>query len=207
MSGLPEAMSAKADMVSQALRAGILPGAAAHKGLGQRALTVLDDGTPAETLAVVAPIGTVVREAHPTFRWTARPGARSYVITLYSASFDVVVASPSVRDTMWKSTTALKPGAMYLWQVTADTPEGRVHAPTPPSPDARFRVIDEAAGRALERDLASAGPSRLLTGLLFADAGLLDDAEHALTALAKDNPASEPITRLLSRLRERRKQE
>jgi hypothetical protein len=200
-------MSAKAEMVVQALRGGVLPGAAAHKGLGQREITLMGDGTPTEMLTVIAPIGTVVRDTQPTFRWSALPGARAYIITIYSAAFDVVIASPSVRDTAWKSTTALKPGAMYLWQVTADTPGGRVHAPTPPAPDARFRVIDEAAGRALERELANAGSSRLLAGLLLADAGVLDEAEQAFTALAKDNPGLEPVTRLLTHVRERRRQE
>lgn len=207
LTGLPDTMTAKTDMVAQALRAGVLPGVAAHKGLGQRELTLMGDGTPQETLAVLAPIGTVVRETQPTFRWTALAGARGYVVTIYSASFDVVIASQSVRDTSWRATTALKPGAMYLWQVTANTPDGRVHAPTPPAPDARFRVMDEAARRTLERDLAGAGSSRLLAGLLFADAGLLDEADQAFTALAKENPGSEPVTRLLTRVRERKWQE
>ena len=95
-------------------------------------------------------------------------------------------------------------GVTYQWQVTADTPEGPVRAPAPPAPDARFRVIDAAAGKTLDRDLARAGSSKLLKGLLLAQAGVLDEAEQAFEALQAENPDSKRVADLLARVRERR---
>ena len=93
-------------------------------------------------LTPLSPIATLVRSARPVFRWSAQPGARSYVVTIYGPDFEQVMASPALTETTWTATTALKPGVIYQWQVTADTPEGLVRAPAPPAPDARFRIID-----------------------------------------------------------------
>ncbi len=88
--------------------------------------------------------------------------------------------------------------------MTADTPDGPVRAPAPPAPDARFRVIDPAAAKTLDRDLSRAGSSQLLKGLLLAQAGVLDEAEEAFEALRAANPDSKRVADLLARVRDRR---
>jgi hypothetical protein len=126
------------------------------------------------------------------------------VVTIYTERFDKVLSSPPIHDTRWSVGADLKPGAIYQWQVVADTSDGPVRAPVPPASDARFRIMDAEARRTLERDLARTGDSHLLTGLLFARAGALDEAEHAFTMLLADNPDSVHIKTLLRRVREQR---
>jgi hypothetical protein len=196
-------------LVADALMKGAVPRAAgaATAGLGGRELTLMGGGSrqPSTTrLTPLSPIATVVRTAQPVFRWSAHPGARNYVVTIYGPDFDRVMASPVVTGTSWTATSELKPGVTYQWQVTADTPDGAVRAPAPPAPDARFRVIDPAAGKTLDRDLARAGASQLVKGLLLAQAGVLDEAEEAFEALRAANPDSKRVADLLSRVRDRR---
>jgi hypothetical protein len=63
---------------------------------------------------------------------------------------------------------------------------------------ARFKVLSTEESAALERGLRSAPGSRLLAGVLEARAGLLDDAERDLRALAADNPDSDVARGLLA---------
>jgi anti-sigma factor RsiW len=193
-------------LVADALTKGTLPPAAAAAGLGGRELTLMSRSrqAPAARLTPLTPIATIVRSARPVFRWSPHPGARNYVVTIYGPDFERVTASPSVTDTTWTTIDALKPGMTYQWQVTADTPDGVVRAPAPPAPDARFRVIDTASGKTLDRDLARAGASQLLKGLLLTQAGVLDEAEEAFVALQAANPDSKRVADLLSRVRDRR---
>jgi hypothetical protein len=193
-------------LVADALTKGTLPPGAATAGLGGRELTLMSRTrqAPVTRLAPLSPIATIVRTARPVFRWSPHPGARGYVVTIYGPDFDQVLSSPALTDTTWTAAAALKQGITYQWQVTADTSEGPVRAPAPPAPDARFRVIDAAAGKALERDLARVGSSRLLKGLLLAQAGVLDEAEQTFEALQTENPDSRRVADLLARVRERR---
>jgi hypothetical protein len=193
-------------LVADALTKGAVPRGAAAAGLGGRELTLMGSGRqPATTrLTPLSPIATVVRSTQPVFRWSTHPGARNYVVTIYGPDFDRVMASPVLTDTSWTATAPLKAGVTYQWQVTADTPDGAVRAPAPPAPDARFRVIDPAAAKTLDRDLRRAGASQLMKGLLLAQAGVLDEAEEAFQALHAANPDSKRIADLLARVRDRR---
>jgi hypothetical protein len=203
VSGLSDLPPATTQAVVQALTAGILPRAAALDGLRTSDVNFMgaDEGT--RRLGVLAPVATVVREPRPTFRWSPHPGARAYTVTVFSERFEKVLSSPAVRETTWTATTALDPGAAYEWQVTADTPDGLVRAPSPPARDARFRIQDDASRVALERELTRAGSSHLLEGLALAQAGVLDEAERAFAALLAENPDSPRIKELLARVRER----
>jgi anti-sigma factor RsiW len=193
-------------LVADALTKGAVPPSAAAAGLGGRELTLMGRTRRAsETrLAPLSPIATLVRSAQPVFRWSPHAGARSYVVTIYGPDFEQVMASPTLTETTWTPAAPLKPGVTYQWQVMADTPEGAVRAPAPPAPDARFRVIGAAAGKTLDRDLARAGSSQMMKGLLLAQAGVLDEAEQAFEALQAANPSSKRIADLLARVRERR---
>jgi anti-sigma factor RsiW len=208
VTGLPGDAAAQpmTQLVADALTKGALPRAAGAAGLGGRELTLMGgsrQSAPAR-LAPLSPIATVVRGTRPVFRWSPHPGARNYVVTIYGPDFDRVLASPTVTDTIWTASSALKPGVTYQWQVTADTTEGPVRAPAPPAPDARFRIIEAGVRKTLDRDLARAGSSQLLKGLLLAQAGVLDEAEEAFEALHAANPESKRVADLLARVRDRR---
>jgi hypothetical protein len=204
IAGLADDRPATAKMVIEALTTGTFPRASGLTGLDRRALTLLSGDDRPERFTPIAPVGTVVRDTRPELRWSPHPGARAYVVTIYTERFDKVLSSPPVSETRWSVGADLKPGAIYQWQVVADTADGPVRAPVPPASDARFRIMDAEARRTLERELARTGDSHLLTGLLFARAGALDEAEHAFTLLLADNPDSVHIKTLLRRVREQR---
>jgi hypothetical protein len=75
-----------------------------------------------------------------------------------------------------------------------------VTSPRPPAPQARFRVLDRAKADELARARRAYPSSHLALGLLYAEAGLLKEAEQELRLLRKANPDSEIARRLLSQI-------
>jgi hypothetical protein len=181
------------------LRTGVLPLPAELAGLHGRDLVLMGESKE-PVFRVLGPLGTMVRSAHPTLRWTAVPGA-SYVVTVLRDDLTLVEKSPSLEATDWTLRRALAAGETYVWQVAAQTGEGRLVAPAPPSREARFRVLDTVTAVALARDLDGAGGSLLVRGYLLARAGVIDEAEDAFAALSAANPSSAEAARLLETLR------
>jgi hypothetical protein len=84
--------------------------------------------------------------------------------------------------------------------------EGReVISPAPPAPEARFKILEAGRAEELGRSLDAAGASHLARGVLYARAGLLDDAEREIEALLRDNPRSNAARKLLRSLRAMRR--
>ena len=147
------------------------------------------------------PVGTRVASDRPAFRWSAHPDARSYEVSVFDQDLRKRAGSGRITGVDWTPERRLPRGRTYLWQVTAITPHGRVTAPAPPAPEARFEVVDEVVLAELERRRAAAPGSRLLAAVVFSEAGLLDAADAELHALADDNPGSPEVARLLDALR------
>lgn len=160
---------------------------------------------------LVGPLGTVVRDQQPTLRWEPLAGARSYTVKIVTAdgSNDKVADSGKLAGTEWTATKPLTRGKTYYWEVEAEVADGSlVVSPVVPAPDAKFRVLDSAAADELERAEREQASSHLLLGSLYAKAGLLDDAEREFRLLARANPKSPAVRRLLEsvrRLKERGK--
>ena len=180
------------DRVQDALANGRLSIPAAIATLsGERG--TLRGTSDAVVFRVAGPLGTVVLETQPALRWTPAAGASSYVVTLQNEESGQTTSSPPLTDTSWTPGSALAQGATYTWQVVAKTGASETVAPAPPSPPARFRVTTAAdAAR-----LAALPPSHLVRGVAYASAGLLDDAERELAALAAANPGSPVVDGLL----------
>ena len=70
-------------------------------------------------------------------------------------------------------------------------------APVAPAPRAQFRVLDQETMEALENVRAQQPNSHLTLGVLYARAGLLNDAEREFQELVKENPDSEVAGKLL----------
>lgn len=155
-----------------------------------------------KTFSLRQPVRTVVQSDRPTFRWTPMPGATSYAVSVIDDSRNKnVVISPSLKETTWTSSTPLTPGHVYRWIVVATLSDGTTLQAPPPSsgkdtPKARFRVLDPKAAGALAAEIQPSGASHLVRSVLYAHAGLLDDAEQELNALAADNPTSITIRNL-----------
>ena len=137
----------------------------------------------------------------PTFRWSAHPDARRYEVAVFDQDLRRQLASGPVEGTDWTPAKPLARGRTYLWQVTALAGRERVTAPAPPAPEARFEVASSAVLAEVEHERAQAPTSHLVAALAFVQAGLLDDAEDELRALAADNPGSPEVTRLREALR------
>jgi hypothetical protein len=151
---------------------------------------------PAASFHVVAPVGTAVRSSRPELRWTARGPAATYIVTLKNIASGDVISSPPLQTLSWKPGNPLQPGALYAWQVAASVKGREELVPNPPSPQARFLVLDASTvGR-----LDNLPQSHLVRATLYAEADLLDDAQREAETLEKENPESKIARGLFQRI-------
>ena len=80
-------------------------------------------------------------------------------------------------------------------------------APGPEAPAAKFKALDHATAIKLARAKMSYAGRRLAPGLLYAEAGLLDEAERELKALVAANPRSQIAKNLLLDLRSKHRRQ
>jgi putative zinc finger protein len=162
-----------------------------------KAGVLMGGGSAGMTFALIGPIGTVVKTDRPTFRWRAFSGATSYVVTVYDSNFNKVGSSGQQPGTEWTMPQKLERGGLYSWQVAAITEGKEVLSPTPPAPDAKFKVLEPSRMRELERAGQAFVSSHLVLGILYERAGLLDDAEREFNTLYRANPKSPTVRKLL----------
>ncbi|HJQ25117.1 MAG TPA: hypothetical protein VKA60_14460 [Blastocatellia bacterium] len=167
----------------------------------ENAGTLMSGASEGISFKLVSPIGTAVESARPVFRWQPLDGATSYVVKVFDANFNRVAMSEMLTTTTWRPSQPLAAGSIYSWQVTATKDGNEVTSPAPPAPQARFKVIERARLAELQRIAQSYPDSHLLRGVLYARAGLLDDAERELQALLKANPSNDTARRLLTSVR------
>ena len=168
--------------------------------------TLLGKSAEGPRFKVLQPIGEVVLDARPVFRWQPLKGADSYSVTVFDAKLNPVQTSATLRVTQWITARALKRGQLYLWQVTAKLSTGEsVSSPTPPNPEARFLVLgQEKAGEFLQ--FRTVHPEAHLTlGILYAQAGVLGEAKKELEQLPQGDPNYDLAQKLLNSIQEIRK--
>jgi hypothetical protein len=151
--------------------------------------------------SVIWPAGIVLMSDRPEFRWSSLEGATSYVVEVYDSQFKRVMASPELTTVSWNSKPSLSRGQVFSWQVKAVKDGQEVIVPRPPAPQAKFRVIDQGSFNEILRAKRAYGSSHLTLALLYAKAGLLNEAEQELRVLQKANPQSEIVKKLLGQLR------
>jgi len=150
---------------------------------------------------LLTPVGVVIESDQPNLRWSALEGAASYTVTIYDSSLTEVAASDPLMTTQWAVPTPLARGRTYVWQVRAVKDGGEVVAPPPAASRIKFRVLEQAKVEAVQRAKRSNAKSHLVMGVIYAEAGLLDEAEREFDALLKDNPQSPIARRLLQSVR------
>jgi hypothetical protein len=155
--------------------------------------------------SVVEPVGAVTFSDRPTFRWTQLEDATGYIVEVYNEKLDLVTSSPQITDHRWTAPQGLRRGGLYYWQVRGIKDGKELKSPRPPAGQARFRVLEESKVNELAQARRSYGSSHLTLGLLYAKAGLLDEAERELRALEKANPDSTIVGQLLRRVRAMRR--
>jgi hypothetical protein len=143
---------------------------------------------------VMEPVGSVLLRNQPTFLWSIVEGATGYVVEVYDEQLALVAASPRLKIASWS--VQLPRGAVYSWQVKAIKDGQEMIAPRPPAPQAKFRIIDQAKASELARARRVYASSHLTLGLLYAEAGLLKEAEQQFRLLRRSNRNSALARRL-----------
>ena len=200
--GLPPAYQ---NLASKALSTQRIEKSPALEGLTRSPSSLMGSGDPNSQFSIVGPAGEVLLSNQPTFRWKAMAGANGYVVEVYDPQFKLIASSPQLTDLSW--TTTLARGNVYAWQVKASKDGEEVIAPRPPAPQAKFRVLEQAKANELARAKRLFGTSHLTLGLLYADAGLLSEAEREFRLLRAANPNSELARNLLRQIQALRKAE
>ncbi len=170
------------------------------QGLTRPSSTLMGSDNKSLPFAVVEPVGNVVLSNQPTFRWSILEGASAYVVEVYDDQFKLVASSPELTSRSWTTSQSLPRGKVYSWQVKAIKDGQEVTSPRPPAPQAKFRVLDQAKANEIAKAKRSYGSSHLTLGLLYADAGLLREAEQELRLLRRANPDSDVARNLLRQI-------
>jgi hypothetical protein len=184
--------------VEQALISHRVEVPAAIEGLAAKRDVLLGEPAASQASQLLEPVGVVVEEQSPTFRWKPAEGAE-YQVKVYTTDFQEAAASGWVKDAQWHSSALLHRGVRYSWQVTVRRGDTETTVPEPPAPEARFQMLDAASEADLVQ-LRSGGESHLVMGIAYAQAGLLRQAEQELRASADQNSGAAAIEALLASL-------
>jgi putative zinc finger protein len=166
--------------------------------------TLMGNAEGSGSFALLSPVGTVVLSDRPTMRWHSLSGATGYIVIVVDSNSNEVAASQLLSATEWRVPRPLERNRIYFWQVRALKGGAEIRMPAPAAPDAKFKVLEQAKTDELERAKPTYANSRLMSGILYAEVGLLDDAEREFQALARANPKSGLAQKLLRNLKARR---
>jgi hypothetical protein len=177
------------------------------RGLTRPPSSLMSTDKQGSEFTVAEPVGKVLMTDRPTFRWSQMGGATGYVVEVYDESFNLVATSSQLTANSWRAPERLGRGRVYSWQVKAIKDGQEFTSPRPPAPQAKFRILDQAKANELAKARRAYGSSHLTLGLLYAQAGLLAEAEQELRKLQKANPDSEIARALLSQVQALRRRE
>jgi hypothetical protein len=158
----------------------------------------------AAPFALISPVGVVIETNRPTFRWRQLGGEATYSVRLFDSSFNRVMISPPLTTNRWIASATLTRGRLYSWQVVAMKDGKEIVSPVPPAAEAKFKILDQAGADELGRAKRDYATSHLVLGVLYANAGLLDEAEGEFKALASENPKASIAQKLLNNIRSQR---
>lgn len=200
LSGADSLPPAYQDMLKAALTTRRIERSSSLKGLTRPPSALMSTDKSGSEFSVLDPVGNVLMTDQPTFRWSPMQGASVYVVEVYDSKFNPVLTSPELSGHSWTPPQALARGKVYAWQVKATKDGQEFTSPQPPAPQARFRILDQAKANELAKAKRAYASSHLTLGLLYADAGLLKEAEQELRVLQTANPDSELARRLLGQV-------
>ena len=205
LSGADDLPPAYQNLVRKALSGGRIEKSAQLQGLTRPPSSLMGSNDQPGEFSVLEPLGNVLLADRATFRWSAMEGATGYVVEVYDEKFAPVTSSPQLTDLTW--TTPLPRGHVYSWQVKAIKDGNEITSPRPPAPQAKFRILDQAKANELANARKAHASSHLTLGLLYADAGLLREAEQEFRLLQTANPNSDLARNLLRQVQSLRRQQ
>jgi hypothetical protein len=191
-------------MAAEALSNQRAPRSPLLAGLRRPGSSLMGAGDDGRRFAIIGPSGKVLLSDRPAFKWTRLDGADSYIVEIYDAQFNLITSSPALTGLSWTS-QQLARGQVYSWQVKAVSGGQEFIAPHPTAPQAKFRILDQAAAAEIARARRDYASSHLLLGLLYARAGMLTEAEQEFRALQKANPDSGAARKLLASVSSQRR--
>ena len=197
LSGIDNLPDSYQQMVKEALSNQRLANSSLLAGLNRPGSSLMGSDEQGKSFSLTKPVGKVVISDRPNFGWSQLDAADGYVVEVYDDKFNVVATSPKLDGNRWTAPTPLKRGVVFSWQVKATRGGQEVVSPRPPSPQAKFRILDNGKAREITQARRMYASSHLTMGLLYAQAGLLDEAEQEFRALQKANPDS-PLVRKLA---------
>ena len=145
---------------------------------------------------LVEPVGIMIENDRPTFRWSKLDGATGYTVTVYDSHLTRVASGDALSATEWQAPSALPRGEIFIWQVRTIKDGKEVVAPPPASSRARFKVLEQSRVDEIARAKRDYPNSHLILGVVFAEAGLREEARLEFAELLKANPQS-PVARKL----------
>jgi hypothetical protein len=176
--------------LAETLQQGRLPASPRAADTIARAGELMSTDVRATGFVPVSPRATAVSSATPAFRWTALKGATTYRVRIVDERLATVAISEPMTTLTWRPEAPLPSRRVLSWQVEATTPAGGRTTPEPPLAEARFLVLAPTERARVSEALATAGGSDLASAVVYAEAGLYDDAERALSRVLDANPAS-----------------
>jgi hypothetical protein len=184
------------DEVKAAMDSGNLRVPTSISGMAVGPVQLRGDDVQAAAFHVISPLATAVVEDTPVFRWTPLEGA-TYTVSVYDDQFRAVARSASLTATEWRPEKPLARGAAYRWEVRAVHGKQVESVPPPTEPEARFVILGAEDARRLTAARANL-TSQLALGVLYANAGALDDARRELSGAAgssdpKDKAVAEKL--------------
>jgi hypothetical protein len=121
-----------------------------------------------------------------------------YVVSVVDSEGKVVAQSSRLRTNRWVCSSELLRGNVYRWQVRADREQESTILPAPPAPPALFRVIESGQRAEIEDAERQRPDDHLLLGLLYARAGVVEEARKHLERYRVDDGPM--IRRLIAQL-------
>src|ERR1044072_988400 len=204
LEGLQELPADLKESIERALATRRLGASPALKGLSTGIDNLRSGGETQSTFAPLSPVGVVIETDRPTFRWRPLEGAQHCIVTVFDAKLRQVASSGPVMRAEWTIPNSLPRGVTYSWQITAVKDGETIVSPKPPSPEARFRVLDQRAVDTLAKLRQPAGSSHLALGVFYWKHGLIAEAEREFQALANANPDSPLVKEILASIRSKR---
>ena len=205
LSGADSLPPAYQNLVKKALTSQRIERSSELQGLSRPSSTLMGSDDQAREFSVGEPVGDVILTNQPVFRWSTMEGATGYVVELYDDQFKLAASSPELTTHSWTTSKPLARGKVYSWQVKAIKDGQEVTSPRPPAPQAKFRVLDQAKANEIAQAKRAYRSSHLTLGLLYAEAGLLKEAEQELRLVRRANPNSDIARNLLRQIQNLRK--
>ena len=200
LSGADDLPPAYQSLIKEALKSRRIVRSSELRGLNRPPSSLMGTDKERNEFSLIEPVGKVLTTDRPTFNWSQMEGATGYVVEIYDSRFNLVATSLQLANNSWAMPQSLARDNVYTWQVKAIKDGHEFTSPRPPAPQARFRILGQAKTIELAQAKRAYGSSHLTLGLLYADAGLIKEAEHEFRLLQKANPDSEIARSLLSQV-------